>query len=151
MISVRGLMKYFKLTGIFFVLAAVCWAVVIFGNPADLGALLSLTAIALSIAFVCFFVIIVVKVLWKNTSPYRIFAVTDSLIGAGVLIYSIHDIMTSTGMFAGFLGALLIIFIMPIVIGLLIADLVVWVVNKRKIKSAEIVAREDDVSNNGED
>ena len=71
----------------------------------------------------------------KNVSSYRIFAVTDIIIGIGALLYAIYDIIAAadSAFFPGLAGWLLLLFVIPSVLFLLLMDyMIYW---KRKNKS----------------
>ena len=133
-------MKYLKLTGVCTALAVISWLILIFAEPMGFYGQLTVIAIALSITAICFFALFACKKIWKDASPYRLFAIVTGVFGAGTLAYAIYDIMTDTGWFAGLLGALIIIFTMPIFAILLIADLVLWLNHRKKAKAAQTCA-----------
>lgn len=114
-----------------FVAACVCWYVEIVINPSGLEPVMALLAVISTVLCVCFLVIAVLKHIKPNVSAYKIFAVTDILIGIGVTIYAIYDILTDTGWFAGLVGMLLLIIVLPVILLLLIIDFIVFMINKR--------------------
>ena len=124
--------KYTKTALVLCVSAAFCWFVLIVLNPSNLEFILALAAIALTIAAVCSLAVSIGRKLCKQASPYLIFAVTDILIGICVVAYAVYDIKTSTGWFAGLLGTLLLIFVLPIVLIFLLADVLVRRLKKTK-------------------
>ncbi|MBQ9972687.1 MAG: hypothetical protein IJP24_04100 [Firmicutes bacterium] len=130
-------MKYLKLTGLFAALATICWAVLIFFEPMGGTAELTIAAIAFSITAICFLALTICKLIWKKASPYKVFAIIDIIMGGGVLGYAIYDIKTDTGWFAGLLGALLIMFVVPVFVALLIADVALWYRHRKKGKTEE--------------
>ena len=69
----------------------------------------------------------------KKVSPYKIFAAADLLVGLLVAAYAVHDIVNAVGFFGGLLGALLLIFVMPMVAALLISDFILAGRTKRRI------------------
>lgn len=67
-----------------------------------------------------------------KASPYKIFAISDSIIGVLTFLYAIYDIKTSTGLFAGLCGIILLVTVVPVTIALLLIELLVWVYNKKR-------------------
>ena len=123
--------KQTKRIGISFLLAVLCWILSIVISPATFKLWLALFAIAFSIAFLCFLAIAVIKRKGPPVSPYRIFAITDCIIGLCVLAYALFDIATDTGWFAGLTGMLLLLFVLPINLLLLLVDFLVWKFRKK--------------------
>ena len=106
--------------------AVLCWIVLIVINPSNIEWVLAAAAVVLTIAFLCFLAISISQRVNKSISPYRVFAVVDGLIGLCVFIYAIYDIKTGTGWFGGLIGVLLLVFVLPIIAALLLADFLVW-------------------------
>lgn len=129
--------KYLKISFAAFVFAVICWILSIAVNPSGFELILPFSAIVFSLIFICFTAISIVQKLKKDISPFRIFALADGFVGLCVLAYAIYDIQTSTGWFAGLVGMLLLIFVIPIIIALLVADFLVWLFKKRKTKGME--------------
>ena len=131
--------KVLKWAGIAFAAAAVCWCILIVWNPSDFEIWLAAAAIVSSILFVC--LLAVCGVSWmaarkgKKVSTYKIFAAADLLVGLLVAAYAVHDILTAVGFFGGLLGALLLIFVMPMVAALLVIDFILAVRKKRRIRN----------------
>lgn len=117
--------KFWKRAIVSFFMAFACWYLAIVIIP-DFEVLLIIAAVAASILCVCFFVTAIIKQTKPNVSNYKIFAWTDGLIGIGVAIYAIHDILTDTGWFAGLFGTLLLIFVVPVAVLLLIIDFILY-------------------------
>lgn len=124
--------QYIKITLVSFILSAICWFSEIVINPSGFEIALGVVAIILSLIFVCFLVISIAEKFCKKFSPYRIFAIVDSCIGVCVAAYAIYGIETDTGWFAGLVGFLLLVIVMPIIAVLLLADFIVWILKKRK-------------------
>lgn len=118
--------KYWKRAIALFVVACICWYVVIVIIPPHFEGILGITAVASSILCVCFLVIAIIRQIKPGVSSYMIFALTDGLLGVGVTAYAIYDILTDTGWFAGLLGMLLLIFVVPVIIVLLIIDFILY-------------------------
>ena len=83
-----------------------------------------------SLLFICFLSIAIIKQIKKESSAYKIFAWTDAVIGILTIIYAIYDILTDTGWFAGILGYMLLVYVLPIIILLLIIDYVIYIRNR---------------------
>ena len=117
-----------------FAAAVLSWYVLIVVNPSGLEFVLAIAAVAFSAAFLCFLAICLTRRLGKSISPYRVFAIADGLIALCVCVYAAYDIMTDTGWFAGLLGTLLLIFALPVLLLLLLADYLVWRIRKGRNK-----------------
>ena len=126
------MLKLTKITLALCASAAFCWFVLIVLNPSNLELILAFAAVALTIAAVCFLAASIGGKPGKSASPYLVFAVTDILIGVCVAAYAIYDIQTSTGWFAGLLGVLLLISVLPIAAVFLLVDILVWWLKKPK-------------------
>lgn len=124
--------RYAKITLVLFVLTTFCWIGCVAVQPANLEAILALAAAFFSIVFLCFLAVSISQKVSKNSSPYRVFAVADGLIGLCVAGYAIYDILTDTGWFAGVTGVILLVTVLPITLVLLLADLLVWRLRKSK-------------------
>ena len=131
--------KVLKWAGIAFAAAAVCWCILIVWNPSDFEIWLAAAAIVSSILFVCLLAVCGVSRIaarkGKKVSPYKIFAAADLLVGLLVAAYAVHDIVNAVGFFGGLLGALLLIFVMPMVAALLVIDFILAVRKKRRIRN----------------
>lgn len=93
---------------------------------------LSLAVVSAVITSICFISVAIVRKFNSRLSPYRIFAITDVFVGICVAGYAVYDILNSVGWFAGLLGVLLLIFVIPIVAVLLLADFLIWFFKCRK-------------------
>ena len=124
--------RYTKITLILGALAAACWIVSIAVNPGSLEFLFAFAAVAFSIVFLCFLAVSISQRVNTDISPYRVFAVVDGLIGLCVAVYAVYDILTDTEWFAGMLGIVLLLLVLPITLVLLLLDLLVWKVRKSK-------------------
>ena len=131
--------KVLKWAGIAFAAAAVCWCILIVWNPSDFEIWLAAAAIVSSILFVCLLAVCGVSRIaarkGKKVSPYKIFAAADLLVGLLVAAYAVHDIVNAVGFFGGLLGALLLIFVMPVVAALLVIDFILAVRKKRRVRN----------------
>lgn len=95
-------------------------------NIVFVGAILS-TIICIGFSLIC-----IVNRISAKASPYLVFAITDIIIGVFVTIYSVYDIHTDKGIMAGLLGFILLLFVVPCSVVLLVIDVVVWIINRRK-------------------
>lgn len=110
-----------------FAVAFVCWYVeIVFVPPGIWASFLWLAAVTASILCLCFLVIAVIRQFRPEISGYQIFAWTDALLGISVAAYAVYDIMTDTGWFAGILGYVLLIFVVPVIALLLVIDFVLY-------------------------
>lgn len=122
--------KYFKITLIALLFAIISWIVAAYGI-AD-GVWIWIASILFSILAICFLTISILKKTITKASPYKIFAISDSIIGVLTFLYAIYDIKTSTGLFAGLCGIILLVTVVPVTIALLLIELLVWVYNKKR-------------------
>lgn len=122
--------KYFKITLIALLFAIISWIVAVYGI-AD-GVWIWIVSILFSILAICFLTISILKKTITKASPYKIFAISDSIIGVLTFLYAIYDIKTSTGLFAGLCGIILLVTVVPVTIALLLIELLVWVYNKKR-------------------
>ena len=123
--------KYFIIT---LPLAIISWCVVL-KNQVSVGwctALFAYIGTIFSILTICFLIVSISKKLIPKASPYKIFAISVSIIGVLTFLYAIDDIKTSTGLFAGLCGIILLITVVPVTIALLLIELLVWVYNKKR-------------------
>lgn len=122
--------KYFKITLIALLFAIISWIVAVYGI-AD-GVWIWIASILFSILAICFLIISISKKVIAKVSPYKIFAISVSIIGVLTFLYAIYDIKTSTGLFAGLCGIILLVTVVPVTIALLLIELLVWVYNKKR-------------------
>ncbi len=131
--------KVLEWTGIAFTVAAVFWLVLILWSSSDYEIWFAAAAIVSSILFVCLLAVCGVSRMTarkgKKVSPYKIFAAADLLVGLLVAAYAVHDIVNAVGFFGGLLGALLLIFVMPMVAALLVIDFILAVRKKRRVRN----------------
>ena len=125
------MVKYFKLTGLFAGLTFLFWLLTYITAYTTFSTITMLLTIACILVTVYFLIIAICSRIKENISPYKLFAILDLVFGLIVTIYAVYDILTDTGWFAGLLGTLLLIFIVPICIVLLIIDLILWRRSKR--------------------
>lgn len=129
-------MKYARWTLLFFCLALLSWLVFLFVNPSNFELVFLIFCSILTIVFVNFLFVWICT--WitnkrgRESSAYRIFAIVDICIGLLIAAYAIWDIRTDSGWFAGFIGALLLVFVEPVVLVLLVADYIIWRVRRRR-------------------
>ena len=122
--------KYFKITLIALLFAIISWIVAVYGI-AD-GVWIWIASILFSILAICFLIISISKKVIAKVSPYKIFAISVSIIGVLTFLYAIYDIKTSTGLFAGLCGIILLVTVVPVTIALLLIELLVWVYHKKR-------------------
>ena len=123
--------KYFIIT---LPLAIISWCVVL-KNQVSVGwctALFAYIGTIFSILTICFLIVSISKKLIPKASPYKIFAISVSIIGVLTFLYAIYDIKTSTGLFAGLFGTVLLITVVPITLALLLIEFLIWIYNKKK-------------------
>ena len=92
-------------------------------------------AAAAGIFRVCMGAVTVAGLFLKNRTGYAVFAVTDIILAMMTAAYAVYDIKTSTGWFAGLLGMLLLVFVLPVNGVYLLVDLIAWHVRKKKEKT----------------
>ena len=124
------MLKYFKITLIALLFAIISWIVAVYGIAN--GVWIWIASILFSILAICFLTISILKKTITKASPYKIFAISDSIIGVLTFLYAIYDIKTSTGLFAGLCGIILLVTVVPVTIALLLIELLVWVYNKKR-------------------
>ena len=123
--------KYFIIT---LPLAIISWCVVL-KNQVSAGwctALFAYIGTIFSILTICFLIVSISKKLIPKASPYKIFAISVSIIGVLTFLYAIYDIKPSTGLFAGLFGTVLLITVIPITLALLLIEFLIWIYNKKK-------------------
>ena len=123
--------KYFIIT---LPLAIISWCVVL-KNQVSVGwctALFAYIGTIFSILTICFLIVSISKKLIPKASPYKIFAISVSIIGVLTFLYAIYDIKTSTGLFAGLFGTVLLITVVPITLALLLIEFLIWIYNKKE-------------------
>ena len=90
------------------------------------------------IVIIAVIVIIVSNKMGKKKSPFLLFAIVDIVIGLLLLAFAIYDFHTSVGEFAGIFGQLALIIGEPVVGGLLLIDIIVWVIYKKNKKKTSV-------------
>lgn len=93
---------------------------------------LGLAAVIAAAVTVCFLVTAVGKQIRPQISAYKLFGWADTVIGVIVLAYSVYDLRTDTGFLAGFVGAFYILCVLPALVLILLLDLILYFVAKRK-------------------
>lgn len=126
------MLKLWRRTIALFVLAFACWYVEIVITPSHLEVVLGICAVTISILCVCSLAIAIARQIKPDASIYKVFAWTDGLIGIGVIAYAIYDILTATGWFAGLVGMLLLLFVVPVVLLLVVIDYVIYTRNRKR-------------------
>ena len=87
---------------------------------------------AVVMAAIIFFVSKFIKSRGVKASIYLIFAIVDIVAGLLVLGFALIDFKVSVGEFAGIFGQLALMICEPIVGILLVIDIIVWLINKKK-------------------
>lgn len=123
--------KLFIVTTVFLLLAVVTWLVEIVINPTDLELVLAIAAITFSAMTICLMVCCIAGKICHGISFYRVFAFTDIIMTAIAVGYAVYDIKTSTGWFAGIIGALILMLVVPVLVVLLLGDFVVWFIRRK--------------------
>lgn len=100
--------------------------------PSGFFEIFEIAAVIASILCLCFFVVALVRQFKPGASGYRIFAWTDGLLGIAVTAYAVYDILTDIGWFAGILGSILLIVVVPVNILLLVVNFVLYKRNKKR-------------------
>ena len=126
--------RILSITIVFIILSAVLWFTEIFINPSNLELILVAAAAAVTCSFatICLISCCAAQAINKRVSLYRIFAITDIVIGVAAVIYAVYDMNTDTGWFAGLWGLLILVAVIPIAVLLLITDFIVWFLKKKK-------------------
>ena len=114
-------------------LAGICWFGELATYPSSYETVLVLSAVCFSLLFICLLSVGIVKQIRKDISPYRVFAVTDIVIGTGAFFYAVYDLITTadSAFFPGLTGWLLLFFVIPPVLLLLLIDYVVYRKHKK--------------------
>ena len=128
--------RILSITIVFIILSAVLWFTEIFINPSNSEFILAAAAVPCSFTTICLISCCAAKAINKRVSLYRIFAITDIVMGVAAAVYAVYDMNTATGWFAGLWGLLILMAVIPIAVLLLITDFIVWVL-KRKTDRTE--------------
>ena len=89
-------------------------------------------AVAAGITILGLLAVIIVKSTGIKASPFLVFAIVDIVIGLIILGFAVYDFKSAVGEFAGILGELALVIGEPVVAIILIIDIVVWRVDKKK-------------------
>ena len=68
----------------------------------------------------------------KLPSPFVLFGIINTVMLIGTVIYGLYDISTDEGFFAGLIGYLLLVFVVPFFILTLLADVIISNAIKKK-------------------
>ena len=129
--------RYVKIALISFAVAVRMWFTY-FIYPARLEFVCGVAAVLSTLIAVNFLAISIGQRRGWRWSPYRIFAIVNAALALGVAAYAIYDLQTATGWFAGLVGALLLIVVLPIIAALLLADLSLWLCKRRREKREQL-------------
>ena len=91
-----------------------------------------IAAIVIALAVIA---IIIFRIFRIRASHFLTLAVVDILVGLFLFGFAIYDFNTSVGEFAGILGQLALIIGEPVVVGILIVDVVAWILYKKKTRT----------------
>jgi hypothetical protein len=109
------------------------WFVSIVYNPSDFEMILFVGAIVSTATFICLSVVCISRLISRNLSSYAVFAVTDTVLAIAVASYAIYDIKTDTSEFmSGLLGCILLMFVIPTLVLLLVVNLIIWWIKRKK-------------------
>ncbi|MBE6113878.1 MAG: hypothetical protein E7191_02250 [Erysipelotrichaceae bacterium] len=128
--------KHIKRTCMLFLLALFSWIFAI-TLPSSAHAWFTLITVGLLMAGVSYTGVCLFYKFAPSMSPYKAFALVDGLIGLALALYAVYDILTDTGWFAGLLGAIILMFIVPINMGLLVVDLILWYIHKNNTRKRD--------------
>ncbi len=92
------------------------------------------------IFFINMLIVFIAKAISRKTkrrvSGAAVFAITDTYIGLLIIIISVYDIITDKSeFFHGFLGLILMIYVLPVLIIFFIADMIYIAIRNHKNKS----------------
>lgn len=121
---------------VFTVLSVILWILTANVFLADFMIPTAIIAITLSALAVCFWVttIICTKIKGSSPSPFLIIGITNLILLIISLTYGIYDINTGTGWFAGLAGTLILVFVVPTLIVILLANAIVGIIVSKKRK-----------------
>ncbi len=117
------------------VITAAIWCLTPNVRSSDLEVILFLLAILMSIVTLGLIIYLITKLLKKDVSIYKVFAVTDFVVALIATIIALSDIYTSSGFLAGLFGTLVLITVVPIAVGLAIVDYILYYLDKKKKES----------------
>lgn len=124
--------KQWTLTGISFIAASVCWQGLHIGRGA-VWSIAAVVAVYCSILTIDFLAVSIDTMLRPAASPFKSFAVVNVMLGIATVLLAVGDILTDTDDFLpGFLGFLLLVFIVPFLMFLLIADCILYAIHKSR-------------------
>lgn len=94
--------------------------------------LLLLVTVAFSFVSIAQIIVCLVKRFNENVSSYFLFGIINCVIDLLIAGYAVYDMFNSTGWFAGLTGFLILCFFVPIPVVLIIIDVIVYLVRKRR-------------------
>lgn len=124
--------KYWIRFGISLVVTALIWLSDLVIQLPAIEFQIGMAAIIAAAVTVCFLVTAVGKQIRPQISAYKLFGWADAVIGLIVLAYSVYDLRTDTGFLAGLVGAIFILCVLPALALILLIDLILYFVAKRK-------------------
>lgn len=70
--------------------------------------------------------------IWKNVSPYRVFAISNIVIGICIALFAGHDIKNDRSFIPGLKGGLLLFSVAPYIELLLVIEFIIWLIKRPK-------------------
>jgi len=122
---------YVKVTLLLSLLAIVSWGMYFLSHSYPMDLFSSCAGCFFTLLTFCLLIICMVRALGKKASAYRIFAITNGILAVLVTGYAVYDILTDTGWFAGLLGVILLVYVVPVFLVLLLLDFIVWKISRR--------------------
>lgn len=131
--------KITKITMTIVQITLIMWVVVIVTINYEIlfNGLFVLSAIVLTIASLVLGAFCVLRHLKKEWSPYYSFGLINVILMVIAVCYAIYDLMTDVGMLAGIKGYFTLMYIVPVLAVLLIGDIVLYRIKKKKDASAD--------------
>lgn len=126
-------MKYLIVAVAATVVSIICRLFSMLGVVLIVGAITG-TIVAIAFYFISLTAFIAGKRGKQKPSPYGVFAIVDIILMVATGIYAIYNIMTDVGDFSGIMGALLLMFEIPCMVGLLIIDGIIYFIVWRRKK-----------------
>lgn len=120
---------HYKIASRLALIIFLCWCCFFMMQVEIVTQVLLFVCVNLTVATVIFLIVAFIKKRLPDVSAYRIFTIVDGVVGTGILAYGIYDILTDTGWFAGLLGMLLLIFVVPVTVLMLVGNLIMYMWN----------------------
>lgn len=120
---------HYKIASRLALITFLCWCCFFMMQVEIVTQVLLFVCVNLTVATVIFLIVAFIKKRLPDVSAYRIFTIVDGVVGTGILAYGIYDILTDTEWFAGLLGTLLLIFVVPVTVLMLVGNLIMYRMN----------------------